>query len=154
VAWQTMNRESVSIREMSPEDVPEAAKIEKMSFSTPWSETSFHAEVHNIHSIARVAELENAIAGYICIRQVNDECHLLDLAVHPDHRDKGIATALFNNIMEDLKPGKCRTFFLEVRTSNEAARKMYEKFGFNIVGIRKKYYINPTDDAVIMMMEL
>ena len=139
---------------MSTEDIHEVAKIEKISFSTPWSETSFYAEVHNIHSIARVAELENIIVGYICIRQVNDECHLLDLAVHPDHRGKGIATTLFNNIMEELKAGICRSFFLEVRTSNEAARKMYEKFGFNTVGIRKKYYINPTDDAVIMMMEL
>ena len=149
-----MTSEPLIIRDMTAEDVRKVAEIEKMSFSTPWSETSFYAEVHNIHSFAKVAELENKIVGYICIRQVNDECHLLDLAIHPDHRGKGIATALFNNIMEALKPGKCRTFFLEVRTSNEAARKMYEKFGFNIVGIRKKYYINPTDDAVIMMMEI
>lgn len=149
-----MNSEQILIRGMSHEDIHEVAKIEKMSFSTPWSETSFYAEVHNTHSIAKVAELENAVVGYICVRHLADECHLLDLAVHPDHRGKGIATALFKSIMEELKAGKCSSLFLEVRTSNDTARMIYEKFGFNIVGTRKKYYINPTDDAVIMMMEL
>jgi ribosomal-protein-alanine N-acetyltransferase len=85
---------------------------------------------------------------------VADECHLLDLAVHPDYRRRGIARALLDNVIQELRIEGCRFFYLEVRSSNYAARKLYEKFGFNMVGIRKGYYVNPAEDAVIMMMEL
>jgi ribosomal-protein-alanine N-acetyltransferase len=145
---------TVYIREMYPDDIPEIVSIEKLSFSMPWSETSFRSEIYSRYSITRVAELNGLIVGYICVKHVADECHLLDLAVHPDYRRRGIARSLLDNVIQELRIEGCRFFYLEVRSSNYAARKLYEKFGFNMVGIRKGYYVNPVEDAVIMMMEL
>lgn len=145
---------TVYIREMYPDDIPEIVSIERLSFSTPWSETSFRSEIYSRYSVTRVAELNGVIAGYICVRHVADECHLLDLAVHPDYRRRGIARALLDDVIQELRIEGCRFFYLEVRSSNYAARKLYEKFGFNMVGVRKGYYVNPSEDAVIMMMEL
>ncbi len=145
---------TVYIREMYPDDIPEIVSIERLSFSTPWSETSFRSEIYSRYSVTRVAELNGVIVGYICVKHVADECHLLNLAVHPDYRRRGIARALLDNVIQELRIEGCRFFYLEVRSSNYAARKLYEKFGFNMVGVRKGYYINPAEDAVIMMMEL
>jgi ribosomal-protein-alanine N-acetyltransferase len=145
---------TVYIREMYPDDIPEIVSIERLSFSTPWSETSFRSEIYSWYSVTRVAELNGIIVGYICVKHVADECHLLNLAVHPDYRRRGIARALLDNVIQELRMEGCRFFYLEVRSSNYAARKLYERFGFNIVGIRKGYYANPAEDAVIMMLEL
>ncbi|WP_333653400.1 ribosomal protein S18-alanine N-acetyltransferase [Dissulfurispira sp.] len=145
---------TVYIREMYPDDIPEIVSIERLSFSTPWSETSFRSEIYSRYSVTRVAELNGVIVGYICVKHVADECHLLDLAVHPDYRRRGIARALLNDVIQELRIEGCRFFCLEVRSSNYAAMKLYEKFGFNMVGVRKGYYVNPAEDAVIMMMEL
>jgi ribosomal-protein-alanine N-acetyltransferase len=145
---------TVYIREMYPDDIPEIVSIERLSFSTPWSETSFRGEIYSRYSVTRVAELNGVIVGYICVKHVADECHLLDLAVHPDYRRRGIARALLNEVIQELRIEGCRFFYLEARLSNYAARKLYEKFGFNMVGVRKGYYVNPAEDAVIMMMEL
>ncbi|MFZ5996776.1 MAG: ribosomal protein S18-alanine N-acetyltransferase [Nitrospirota bacterium] len=145
---------TIVIREMSPEDIPEVILIERRSFTTPWSETSFHSELYNRYSITRVAELNHKIIGYICVRQIADECHLMDLAVHPDYRRQGVAVMLFNNVLQDTITDGCRFMYLEVRVSNQAAKKLYEKLGFKIIGIRKNYYVNPTENAFIMMREL
>lgn len=145
---------TVYIREMYPDDIAEIVSIERLSFSTPWSETSFRSEVYSRYSVTRVAELNGVIVGYVCVKHLADECHLLDLAVHPDYRRRGIARALLDNVIQELRDEGCRFFYLEVRSSNYAARKLYEKFGFNMVGIRKGYYVNPAEDAVIMMLEL
>jgi ribosomal-protein-alanine N-acetyltransferase len=139
---------------MLPEDVPVIAGIEQSSFTAPWSETSFYSEVYSRYSITRVAELDGLIVGYICVKQIVDECHLLDIATHPDYRRQGIATMLLNNVLRDLKEGNCRNMYLEVRASNLAARKLYEKFGFKTAGIRKSYYSKPEEDAIIMVMKL
>lgn len=145
---------TITIREMLPEDVPVIAWIERSSFTAPWSETSFYGEVFNRYAITRVAEADGVIVGYICVKQIADECHLLDLAVHPDYRRQGIATMLLDNVLRDLREGSCRNMYLEVRTSNAEARKLYEKFGFTVTGIRKKYYSKPEEDAVIMVLKL
>jgi ribosomal-protein-alanine N-acetyltransferase len=139
---------------MYPEDISEVLKIERLSFTTPWSETSFYNELYSRNSITRIAEFNGIVIGYICVKHIADECHILNLAVHPDYRRRGIATMLLNDAIVKLRLHGCRFFYLEVRTSNYAARKMYERFGFNMVGIRKSYYANPVEDAVVMMMEL
>jgi ribosomal-protein-alanine N-acetyltransferase len=139
---------------MFSEDVPEVVKIERLSFSTPWSEASFYSEIYNKYSIVRVAELNGIIAGYICARHIADECHLLNMAVRPDYRRHGIAAMLLKDVIEDLRESGCRFFFLEVRESNYAARRFYEKCGFKIIGRRKNYYAYPNENAVIMMREI
>lgn len=142
------------IREMLEKDVPPVAAIEKISHSVPWSETSFYSEVYNGYSITRVAEEDGEIVGYICVRQVSDECHLHNVTVHPAYRARGIATALYGDILKDVVKCGCRFMYLEVRASNRTAIKLYEKFGFRMAGIRKNYYIRPEENAVIMMLEL
>lgn len=136
---------------MHPYDIPEILNIERASFTTPWSEASFFSEIQSKNSIAKIAELNGVVVAYICIKHIEDECHILNLAVHPDYRRCGIAKALLSNIIQELSEEECKFFYLEVRASNYAARRLYEKFGFKTVGIRKRYYINPTEDAVIMM---
>ncbi len=151
--------ERLIIRGMTEKDIQAVTEIERMSFSTPWSAASFYNEIYNPHSTAKVAVVEEAcsvqrVVGYICANQVSDEGHILNLAVHPDFRKKGIAKNLVKDILEDLKETTCRFLYLEVRISNYPARKLYEGFGFNIVGIRKGYYNEPKEDAVIMMLVL
>jgi ribosomal-protein-alanine N-acetyltransferase len=142
------------IREMLDKDVPMIAELEKISYSMPWSETSFYSEVYNRCSITRVAEDDGRLVGYICVKQVADECHLLNMTVHPDYRQRGIATTLYTDVLKDVKEGGCRFMFLEVRESNSSAIKLYEKFNFRTIGIRRNYYIRPEENAVIMMLEL
>jgi len=144
----------VFIRDMQEEDIQSVLKIEKMSFSFPWAESSFFNEVHKPRSLTKVAVVDDEIAGYLCAEYVLDEGHVLDLAIHPDYRRMGIATALVEHILEELKERACRFLYLEVRASNYLAKRLYQGFGFRIVGTRKKYYVSPIEDAVIMMLEI
>ena len=149
-----MSYKPIYIREMYSEDILDVISIERLSFSTPWSEASFQSEIYNRCSILKVAELNGIIAGYICARHIADECHLLNMAVRPGYRRHGIATILLKDAIEDLRESGCRFLFLEVRESNYRARRLYEKFGFKTIGLRKNYYVYPDDNAVIMMREI
>lgn len=144
----------ILIRDMKESDVALVARIEKLSFSLPWSETSFFDETHKVRALPRVAVLDDTIVGYVCSEYLGDECHILNLAVHPDYRKQGIANAIVEHILEELKLKACRFLYLEVRASNYVARKLYQSFGFKIVGTRKNYYISPVEDATIMMLEI
>lgn len=145
---------AVTVREMTPGDVTAVVEIEKASYTMPWSETSFLSEVYNRHCITKVAELSSEIVAYICVKKVADEGHLMNLTVHPDYRRQGIAMMLFDSAREDLLANGCRFLYLEVRAANNAARTMYEKLNFKVVGKRKDYYLRPVEDALIMMLEL
>jgi len=145
---------AIPIRDMLSDDVPAVAAIERTSFSTPWSENSFYSEVYGKYSIARVAVLSGRIVGYVIARLILDEGHLLDLAVHPEFRMRGIAGMLMEDVMRGLQINRCKAFFLEVRASNSAALKLYEEAGFRVIGTRKNYYKDPVEDACIMMRDL
>ncbi|MCX7792824.1 MAG: ribosomal protein S18-alanine N-acetyltransferase [Thermodesulfovibrionales bacterium] len=144
---------SFKIRLMAPQDVPEATEIERSCFSTPWSELAFYKEIYNPRSLCLVAETEEGLAGYICMSRILEECHILNLAVHPLKRRQGIGSALIKEALNSEFVSSCRYIYLEVRASNMEARRLYEKFGFKVVGIRRAYYINPVEDALIMMLE-
>lgn len=145
---------SITIRDMQTSDVPEVAAIERASFSTPWSENSLYGEVYGRYSIARVAVLDDRVAGFIIARLILDEGHLLDLAVHPDYRKRGIAGMLVKDVIRGLQINSCRSFFLEVRASNNAAKVLYGNLGFKIISTRKDYYKNPVEDALVMKLEI
>ncbi|MCX5717157.1 MAG: ribosomal protein S18-alanine N-acetyltransferase [Nitrospirae bacterium] len=146
--------EELTIRAMRESDLPSVVAIERLSFSTPWSETSFLNEIYKHNSTAKISVAGERVIGYMCANQIADEGHILNLAVHPDFRGRGIANTLVKNIIEELKEKACRFLYLEVRASNNAARKLYEGFGFSIVGARKAYYTEPKEDAVIMMLRI
>lgn len=142
------------IRDASKEDIPLIVQIEKKSFSTPWSEFSFVEEIHKSNSKLRVAALNGIVIGYICIEQTLDEAHILNLAVHPEYRRMGIASAMVGHAIDDLKIRACRYIYLEVRASNYGAHRLYARFGFKTIGMRKGYYIGPAEDAEVMMLEI
>lgn len=144
----------VFVREMDWRDVPEVLKIERISFTTPWSELAFLKEISNTNSVAKVAVFDGELAGYICAGYLLDEGHILNLAVHPDLRRRGIATVLVEKAINELRMNGCRFLFLEVRVSNIDAIKFYERFGFQPVGYRKDYYAQPKEDAVLMKLDL
>ena len=141
------------IGDMVTADIPAILEIEQASFTTPWSETSFFNELKKPGSFLKVAKKGGRIVGYICGAWIIDEGHVLDLAVHPEYRRLGIASALVSLSIERLKEEGCRFVFLEVRASNDYAKTMYEKFGFEVLGTRKNYYVSPAEDAVIMVLK-
>ena len=144
----------VLIRDLRPEDVLEVLAIEKASFATPWSEILFMNEIFKHRSLPKAAVIGGKVVGYICGNYLLDEGHILNVTVHPDFRKQGIASLLIHEMIRLLKEEGCRTIFLEVRISNEAALRMYEKAGFIRLATRKAYYTLPTEDAVIMSLHL
>jgi len=145
---------NIEILDMQPGDLPEVLGIEQASCPMPWSETLFYNEIRNPKSMPRVAKIEGRAAGYLCSSLIVDEGHILNLAVHPDFRGLGVASALIQDMIDHLRQEGCRFIFLEVRNSNAAAKKIYEKFNFKFIGIRKNYYATPAEDAVIMSLKL
>lgn len=144
----------IEIRKMREADIATILEIENISFSTPWSSYSFKKEIYKPYSIPKVAVINNRVVGYICVERIIDEAHILNLAVHPDFRRMGIGSLLVNNSLEELRGTGCRYVYLEVRVSNVVAKKLYERFGFKVIGIRKHYYVRPEEDAYVMMLEL
>lgn len=144
----------VLIEVMTVDDLPEVHSIETAAFTTPWSETLFHNELCKPISISRVSRINGRVAGYLCANVVLDEAHILNLAVHKDFRQLGIASFMVRQMIETMRDQDCRSVFLEVRASNEEALKMYEKIGFRFLGTRKNYYVSPAEDAVVMVLRL
>lgn len=143
----------IKIRSLQEKDLLCVTEIARQSFSTPWSLKSFETELLNTHSILKVAEVNGEIVGYIVLRIILDEAELLSIAVKPDFRQNGIATALIKNVVDEMK-NIIKICFLEVRMSNYAAIRLYEKSGFKKIGVRNRYYILPEEDAIIMKLEI
>lgn len=142
------------VDDMQAADLPAVIQIEHTSFTAPWSEISFFNELKKPRSIVKVARLDGKVVGYICGGWIIDEGHILDVAVHPQYRELGIASVLTGEVIGLLREEGCRSVFLEVRASNEPAKKMYCKYGFTELGTRKAYYTSPVEDAVIMVLKL
>lgn len=142
------------IRKMTLQDAPAIADLEKLCFSDPWSEKSIASEVNNPLSYWLVAEDTGEIAGYVGSQSVLDAADMMNLAVNPDYRRKGIGMALVDALIHHLMENNVIALLLEVRVSNLPAIALYEKLGFVQVGRRPKYYHNPREDALILRKEL
>ena len=141
------------IVKMNEGHVKAVAELEKICFSDPWSENSVASELKNKLALWLVAEDEGKVAGYIGSQTCGDESDVMNVAVHPDFRRRGIAETLVNALVDELKAIESRCLTLEVRASNVPAISLYEKQGFAEVGRRKNYYRNPREDALIMRKE-
>ena len=141
------------IVKMNEGHVKAVAELEKICFSDPWSENSVASELKNKLALWLVAEEEGRVAGYIGSQTCTDESDVMNVAVHPDFRRRGIAETLVNALVEELSAIGSRCLTLEVRASNVPAISLYEKLGFAEVGRRKNYYRNPREDALIMRKE-
>ena len=135
---------------MKNEHLCSVMKIERESFTHPWSEESFLSELSKPSSHLFVATENDAVLGYAVLETVLDEGSLLIIAVDKNHRKKGIAKSLIS-VLEDVAKEKELSFItLEVRASNESAINLYHSQGFEKVAVRKNYYSKPTEDAVLM----
>ena len=141
------------IETMKPSHVAQIAQLEKICFSDPWSERSIASELDNQLAFWLVATEGETVAGYIGSQTVIDETDMMNVAVHPDFRRKGIAEALVNTLVENLQKMGSHCLTLEVRASNAPAIALYEKLGFAEIGRRKNYYRNPREDALILRKE-
>jgi ribosomal-protein-alanine N-acetyltransferase len=140
----------MNIVEMNEVHVSQVAELEKRCFPDPWSERSIASELSNQLALWLVAEDNGVVAGYIGSQTVPDESDMMNVAVHPDYRRRGIAEALVNTLCDALKERGSVSLTLEVRASNEPAKALYEKLGFEQVGRRPNYYRNPKEDALIL----
>ena len=141
------------VTKMEPQHVPQVAALERLCFSDPWSEASVASELDNELSLWLVALEGERVAGYVGSQTVLGETDMMNLAVHPDFRRQGTAEARVTALVEALKGRGSHCLTLEVRDSNAPARALYEKLGFCQVGVRKNYYRNPKEDALILRKE-
>lgn len=147
----------ILICKMTFDDLQGVYEVEENSFPIPWPISSFESELKNILATYLVAKIENKIVGYIGMWFVMDECHIMNLAVHPNYRNIGIAKKLVAELFKLCKKHHSKYIMLEVRKSNIAAQKLYEKLGFVYEVERKDYYKNSDntrEDAIVMGKEL
>lgn len=139
-----------SIRRMEEKDIEKAARLEAENFSSPWSKHAFAETLRCGYAFYYVAEADADIIGICGLRNIAGEGEITNVSVDHRHRREGVAAALLAKALEDGGKMGIEAFTLEVRSGNRPAICLYEKFGFKNAGIRKNFYDNPKEDAVIM----
>lgn len=139
------------IRPMKAEDIDEVLVIESLCFPTPWSREAFRAEIEDNYCARYVvAELEGMVIGYGGMWIIIDEAHITNIAVHPNYRGRGVGEAIMKGLIQTAARLKVEGMTLEVRVSNMIAQNLYKKLGFVAIGVRKGYYTDNGEDALIM----
>jgi len=146
------------IRQMTVEDLPAVMALEQAAFKNPWSQELLKRELqHEWSTILLVEEAQEAgpplLLGLAIFWIVHDEVHVLNVATAPQHRRRGVARAVMEEVLERGRGRRCSLATLEVRKSNEAAIQLYRDFGFRPVGIRPNYYADEGEDAVVMVLD-
>lgn len=144
----------IIIRKMEQKDIPYAVEIENECFSLPWSKKSFEDSLALKYGYFLVAEAEGKVAGYVGMYKVANEGDITNIAVASNCRRRGMAAKLLETLINDAKEQELYDINLEVRESNRAAIALYEKFGFENLGIRKSFYEKPVENAIIMRKSL
>jgi [ribosomal protein S18]-alanine N-acetyltransferase len=141
---------AIEIRRISIGDLPEIEEIERRAYKTPWSRSMFASELAKGTSICLGALEGDQLVGYIVNSRYVDAWHVMNVAVDPDFQRRGIATRLLERLFELTDEDDGRGYTLEVRVSNREAIRLYEKLGFERHGIRRGYYTDNREDALIM----
>ena len=143
---------TVELRALALRDLPAIERIERRSYPTPWSRSMFASELSKPSSVCLGAfdADTDVLVGYLIISRYVDAWHVMNVAVSPDHRGRGIATALLERLFELTAGDVQRGYTLEVRVSNEPAIRLYERLGFERRGVRRGYYTDNREDALIM----
>ncbi|MDZ4166063.1 MAG: ribosomal protein S18-alanine N-acetyltransferase [Smithellaceae bacterium] len=148
----------LEIYEMAAADLPEVLAIENAAFAAPWSERMFQGELKSQLSCCRVARVRQGggmvLAGYLIAWIYAGEVHIHNLAVKDEFRRQSVASLLVRDMLDQAGEQEAKRVFLEVRRSNAAAIGLYEKTGFRVRGIRKGYYRETDEDALVMGLEL
>lgn len=140
----------ITVRQMELEDLEQVMVIEHENFSVPWTETGFFSFLIRQDAIFLVAEEDNEILGYCGILTALDEGDITNVAVKQTRQRQGIGKKIITQLIHTAADAGVTTLHLEVRTSNEKAISLYEQMGFERVGIRRDYYEDPRESAVIM----
>ncbi|MBO8130144.1 MAG: ribosomal protein S18-alanine N-acetyltransferase [Candidatus Marinimicrobia bacterium] len=141
------------IREATADDIEMVMEIEELSFENPWSEFSFMNELRNPVTRFYVVEVEDKVRGFVIFWYIDDEIHIANLAVHPEKRRMGLGRMLLEKVIKEAKENGILYIYLDVNSKNEEAKKLYFKYGFEVVGVRKKYY-NNRDDALLLTKKI
>ncbi len=148
-----------SIQKATLGNLEELVNLEQACFSMPWSRKSFEAELggnqfsHVLMVLDSGQEQKIHAIAYLCMWIIFEEIRFLNVAVHPDFRRQGLAKELIGHALDLGKEASCCRGMLEVRETNHSARNLYESFQFQAHAIRKSYYTNPTEDAILMTLE-
>ena len=145
---------TVTFRRMTLADVPAVHAIDSLSFSLPWPERSFRFEMtENPVTRGWVAEEDGRLVAMLILWLLVDEAHIATIATHPDYRRRGIGEQLMLTALVAARQEGARRSFLEVRAGNTGAQEMYKKYGFEVVGVRPRYYKDNFEDALLMTLE-
>jgi len=145
----------VLIRPMETEDVETVLTIESRAFTTPWQADTFQSLIGRPSSELWVMEhTVEGIVAYAVLWCILDQGELANIAVRPDHLGQGYASQLLERVLDIARGRDVETIYLEVRASNSRALELYERFGFSQVGVRKMYYDEPKEDALVLRVEL
>lgn len=147
-------RDPARLRPMTRDDLPAITEIERQVFSDPWPESFFIGEMYGPEAHARVAERQGRLAGYSVSWLGLGEGHIGNLAVVPDQRRRGVAAALLDDIFAEARIRGLDSVSLEVRVSNLAAQGLYRRHGFRLAGLRRRYYRDTGEDALLLVRSL
>ena len=142
------------IRKMREEDLADVARLEKEIFSDPWSENAIRESMGQSQTLLLSALDEGVLVGYLIVYYVLEDGEIARIAVESDSRRKGVASRLLKELAFICADNGVNKLLLDVRESNESAKAFYEKKGFVLDGVRKNYYTNPTENAILMSLEL
>lgn len=138
------------IRQMTMEDVPEVAELEKMIFTDPWSENVYRQTLEIKDTCYLITVIDDTIVAVAGVRNIVGDGEITNVMVHPDYRRKGFARAMLEELLIKGKEIGVIDFTLEVRASNKSAINLYEELGFKTEGVRPGFYQHPDEDALIM----
>ncbi|HUR85078.1 MAG TPA: ribosomal protein S18-alanine N-acetyltransferase [Solirubrobacteraceae bacterium] len=144
-----MTAESLDIRRLTYADLPKLIAVERRAFPTPWSLAMFVLELSKPAGVCLAALRGGEMIGYLICSRYDTVWHIMNVAVDPDHRRQGIATAMLLDLFRRIDSDNAR-FTLEVRESNRGAIELYERYGFRAAGRRRRYYQDNGEDAVVM----
>ena len=145
---EATTQESITIRPLGFADLPQVIAIERRAFPTPWSLGMFVLELSKPSGVCLAVVEHDKLAGYLICSRYDQVWHLMNIAIDPPARRKGFAKALLERLLTEAGPNEQYT--LEVRTSNQPAIALYERFGFRPAGTRHRYYQDTGEDAMIM----
>jgi [ribosomal protein S18]-alanine N-acetyltransferase len=140
----------IELRNLRLRDLAAIERIERRSYPTPWSRSMFAGELTKPSSISLGAFDGDLLVGYVIVSRYVDAWHVMNIAVHPENRGRGVASALLERLFETTVNDMRRGYTLEVRISNERAIRLYERYGFKRRGVRRGYYTDNREDALIM----
>jgi [ribosomal protein S18]-alanine N-acetyltransferase len=148
----SISGDRLAVRTLGFSDLPQVIAIERRSFPNPWSLAMFVLELSKPSGICLAAVDDGRIVGFVICARYDEAFHVMDIAVDPDHRRAGVASALLDGVI--ARAGEDANYTLEVRVSNAGAIALYERYGFHGVGTRPRYYADNGEDAIIMWRAL